>query len=72
MNDVLTCQGGEVTVGAGGEPICSGTWELRGNSAFWDLTLSTGDIAELLGVVALIFATVFCVKVLLRVIFNQR
>lgn len=72
MSNILTCQGGEVTVGTGGEPLCSGTWELQGNSAFWDLTLTTAEVAQLLEPVLLIFAIVFCVKILLRVIFNQR
>lgn len=72
MSDILTCQSGVVTTGGSGEPLCSGTWELRGSSAFWDLSLSSADVAQILGVVALIFATVWCVKVSLRVVLNNR
>lgn len=72
MSDILTCQGGEVSTGAGGEPLCSGTWELQGNSAFWDLALTSSDLAQLLGAVLFTFALVWCFKILLRVILNKR
>lgn len=71
-DNILTCQGGTVSTGSSGEPVCSGVWELEGNSAFWDLALSTDDIALLLGRVAFIFALVWCFKILLRVIQNTR
>jgi hypothetical protein len=71
-DNILTCEGGTVTTGSGGEPLCSGTWELDGNSAFWDLTLTTGDVASIAGSAIFIFALVWCFKVLLRTIFNNR
>lgn len=72
-DNILTCQGGTLSTGGSGEPLCvGGIWELEGNSAFWDLALTTDDIATLLARVAFIFALVWCFRLLLRVIQNNR
>lgn len=73
MSDILTCQGGTLAQSVDGYPVCSGgTWELRGDSAFWDVVLSSQDIAQLLGAVCFLFALVWCFRILLRVILNKR
>lgn len=69
--DILTCQGGTVSTGAGGEPLCSGSWVVNGYSASWDVALSTADIAAIWGASFLTFAIVFCIKLVLRVVLNK-
>jgi hypothetical protein len=78
MNDILTCvatgaEPASIAVSIDGYPVCEGgVWALQGNSAWWDLTLTTGDVAQLLGVTLFIFALVFSVKLVRSVILNER
>jgi len=70
-DNILTCVGGTLVTDSSGAPICSGgNWLLDGNSAWW-VALSSEDVAVLLGKIALVFATVYCVKMALRVIQNR-
>lgn len=67
----IVCNDGVVSTGTSGEPICSGTWGVT-SSALGDLALSTSDIASIAGPAIFAFALVWCFKIVVRVILNQR
>lgn len=45
---------------------------IAGHSQFWDTTLTTGEVAQLLGAICFTFCLVFCFRLVKLVILNNR
>lgn len=78
MNDILTCPSGSIDTTSQPYPIClddlgnPAQFVLNGQSSFWNVTLTTAEVAEILGAVCFTFALVWCIKLIKRVMFNSR
>jgi hypothetical protein len=60
-----------------GYPICTDgdltyAWVLEESSSPWDVDLTLDDVSALLSAALVVFATVFCVRMVLNVILNRR